>query len=138
MIDGYDYTESLKHDGYGLSQRFWFKPEQSNAYVWTDVYPAQRVTLYEPKNLFTNYRDIYFNLSYKNTEPSILTNFFNIGAFLSSNYIEVDAYLSPVEYNRIKNGSLVHFDSNLHYPVEISGFDPSGNNPATLKLMTKV
>lgn len=137
MIDGYDYTESLKHDGYGLAQRFWMKPEQTNAYVWTDVYPAQRVTVYLPNNLYTNYRDIYFNLSYKDTEPSILTNFFNINAYLSSNYVEVDVYLTPDEYNRIKNGSYVHMDSDIYIPVEISGYDPSGNNATTLKLIKK-
>lgn len=137
MIDGYDYTESLKHDGYGLAQRFWMKPEQTNAYVWTDVYPAQRVTVYLPNNLYTNYRDIYFNLSYKDTEPSILTNFFNINAYLSSNYVEVDVYLSPEEYNRIKNGSYVHFDSDIYIPVEIEGYDSTGYNPTTLKLMKK-
>lgn len=138
MIDGYDYTESLKHDGYGLAQRFWMKPEQSNAYVWTDVYPPQRVTVYLPTNLYTNYRDIYFNLSYKDTEPSILTNFFNINAYLSSNYVEVDVYLTPDEYNRIKNGSYVHMDSDIYIPVEISWYDPSSNNVTTLKLMKKV
>lgn len=137
MIDGYDYTESLKHDGYGLAQRFWMKPEQTNAYVWTDVYPAQRVTVYLPTNLYTNYRDIYFNLSYKDTEPSILTNFFNINAYLSSNYVEVDVYLTPDEYNRIKNGSYVHFDSDIYIPVEIEGYDSTGYNPTTLKLMKK-
>jgi hypothetical protein len=67
-----------------------------------------------------------------------LTNFFNIGAFLSSNYIEVDAYLSPVEYNRIKNGSLIHFDSDLYYPVEINGYDCTGNNATTIKMIKKV
>ena len=138
MIDGYDYTESLKHDGYGLAQRFWMKPEQTNAYVWTDVYPAQRVTVYLPNNLYTNYRDIYFNLSYKDTEDSILTNFFNINAYLASNYVEIEVYLSADEYNRIKSGSLVHFDSDLYYLVEISGYDPTGYNPTTLKLMKKV
>ena len=137
MIDGYDYTESLKHDGYGLAQRFWMKPEQSNAYVWTDVYPPQRVTVYLPNNLYTNYRDIYFNLSYKDTEPSILTNFFNINAYLSSNYVEVDVYLTPEEYNRIKNGSYVHFDSDIYIPVEIEGYDSTSYNPTTLKLMKK-
>lgn len=138
MIDGYDYEESMKHDGYGLSQRFWIKPNATNQWVWTRTYPTEQIWIYLPVNLYTNYRDVYFNLSYKDTENSILTNFFNINAYLASNYVEVDVYLSPDEYNRIKNGSLVHFDSDLYYPVEISGYDPSGYNPTTLKLMKKV
>lgn len=138
MIDGYDYEESMKHDGYSLSQRFWFKPSNSGCYVYTRTYPPEMVMLYEPKNMYTNYRDIYLNLSYKSTENSLLTQFFNINAYLASNYVEIDVYLTADEYNRIRNGSLVHFDEDLYIPVEISGYDPSGNNPATLKLMKKV
>lgn len=138
MIDGYDYEESAKHGGYGLAQRFWFTPRATNSYVWTRNKPNEQIWLYEPQNLYTNYQDVYLNLSYKDTEPSLLNNFFNINAYLASNYVELDVYLSPDEYNRIKSGSLVHFDSDLYYPVEISGYDPSGYNPTTLKLMKKV
>lgn len=138
MIDGYDYEESQKHDGHGLPQRFWFRPRQTNQWIWTRTAPSEQIWLYEPVNVYTNYQDVYLNLSYKNTEPSILTNFFNISAFLASNYVEIEVYLSPDEYNRIKSGSLVHFDSDLYIPVEISGYDPSGYNPTTLKLMKKV
>lgn len=132
MIDGYDYAESMKHDGYGLSQRFWFKPLRTEMYVWTRTYPAEIAYIFAP----VNYSD-GLNLSYKVTEPSLL-KYFNIRAYLSSNYIEVDVYLNPDEYNRIKNGSLVHMDDDLYIPVEVNGYDPSGNNPTTLKLMKKV
>lgn len=138
MIDGYDYGESMKHDGFGLPQRFWFKPSQANAYVWLRTYPTERVQIYTPSNMYTNYRNLYFNLSYKNTEPSILTEFFNINAYLASNYVVVDVYLTPDEYNRIKNGSMIHFESDLYIPVEISGYDPSGAMPTNLKMMKKV
>ena len=142
MIDGYDYVESMKHDGYGQPQRFWFKAAQAswatNQYVWTRTYPPEQVWLYTPSNVFTNYSDLYFNLSYKDTERSLLTEFFNINAYLASNYVELEVYLSADEYNRIKSGSLVHFDSDLYIPVEISGYDPAGINPTTLKIMKKV
>ena len=52
--------------------------------------------------------------------------------------MEVEVYLSADEYNRIKNGSLIHFDSDLYIPIEINGYDPSGNNPTTIKMMKKV
>lgn len=138
MIDGYSYEESMKHDGFGLSQRFWFRPEETTCSVWTDTYPPESVRIYKPSNLYTNYRDIYLNLSYKNTESSLLTEFFNFSAYLSSNYVEVEVYLNPEEYNRIKNGALIHFDSDLYYPVEIQGYDSTGYNPTTLKMMKKV
>ena len=138
MIDGYDYEESMKHDGHGLSQRFWFRPRGTGCYVWTRTYPAEQIWLYETTNTLTNYQNLYFNLSYKDTERSLLTEYFNINAYLASNYVKLDVYLSPEEYNRIKNGALVGFDSDLYLPVEISGYDPSGNNTTELKLMKKV
>jgi hypothetical protein len=57
---------------------------------------------------------------------------------LSSNYVKIDVHLNPDEYNSIKGGALVHFDSDLYYTSEISGYDPSGNNTTTLKLIKKV
>lgn len=138
MIDGYDYTESLKHDGYSLTQRFWWKPRPTSMYVWTRTYPAERVMIYEPINLYTNYRDIYLNLSYKNTENSILTQYFNLAPYLASNYVEIEAYISPDEYNMIKNGAMIRFDKDLYYPVEINGYDPSGYNPTEIKMMKKL
>lgn len=142
MIDGYDYEESMKHDGYGLTQRFWFKPQPVqcisggvyvNTYVWTASYPKERVDLYVPSN---EKNGMY--LSYKATENSLLNNYFHIGAYLSSNFVELEVYLTPDEYTSIKNGAFVRFDSDLYYPVEVGGYDPSGYNPTTLKLMKKV
>ena len=134
MIDGYDYEESMKHDGYGLAQRFWFTPQATSQYVWTRTAPAEQVWIYTPTRLSNN----GLNISYKNTEKSILTEYFNVNAFLASNYVELDVYLSSEEYNRIKNGVLVKFDSDLYYPVELSGYDPSGNDITQLKIMKKV
>ena len=134
MIDGYDYPESMKHDGYGLTQRFWFRPTPSQAYVWTRTYPAEMISVYVPSNTWSN----VCNLSYKTSEKSILTNFFNINAYLASNYVTVDVYISPEEYYQLKNGAMVRFDKDLYDVVEISGFDPSGYNETTLKLMKRV
>lgn len=137
MIDGYDYEESEKHDGYGLAQRFWVRPESTNCFVWTETYPKEKVWLYEPRNYWTNYRDPSFNLSYKDTEKSLLTEYFNIKAYLASNYVTIEVYLTSEEYNRLKNGALVHFDSDLYEVVSIEGFDATGGEPTTLKLMKK-
>ena len=141
MIDGYSYEESMKHDGKGLAQRFWYKPLQatysngnatSSMTVKTNTYPQETVTLFYPTNEYNG-----LNLSYKNTERSLLTEYFDITAHLSSNYVEIEVYLSPDEYNRLKNGAYAHFDSDLYKIVEIEGYDVSGYNPTTLKMMKK-
>lgn len=137
MLDGYDYSDSLQHDGYGLSQRFWFKPKQTTCNVWLDVYPQESVTIYQPSNLYTNYRDIYFNLSYKTTENSLL-DYFSICKNIDSNYVEIEAYLTNEEYTLLKSGARVVFDSDVYYVSNIEGHDPSQANPTKLKLIKKV
>jgi hypothetical protein len=133
MFDGYDYTESMKHDGYGLTQRFWFKPEVTELSVWTNTYPAEEMFISTPKNVLEG-----LNLSYKDTENSLLQRYFNPQAYLSSNIIDFEAYLSSDEYNLIKNGAVVHIDKDVYIPLEISGYSPTGDDPTELKLMKRV
>lgn len=141
MVDGYDYADSEAHDGYGLTQRFWFTPSMQPyvdpqmhslpAFVWTDTYPQEQVYIYTPTNSYNG-----INLSYKNSEVSLL-DYFNIRAELASNYVTVNVYLTADEYNLLKNGGKVRFDDDIYDVVEIQGYDPSGNNTTELKLMKK-
>ena len=133
MFDGYDYTESMAHDGYSLTQRFWFKPEVTDLSVWTNTYPPEELFISKPKNVLEG-----LNLSYKDTENSLLQRYFNPQAYLSSNIINFEAYLSSDEYNLIKNGAVVHVDKDVYIPLEISGYSPTGDDPTELKLMKRV
>ena len=131
MIDGYDYSESLKHDGYGLPQRFWFRPNiVSGATVSTRTYPSETVNIYTTSNQYNT-----LNLSYKIDENSILKKYFNIEANLASNYVTVDVYLNPEEYNRLKDGAYVRFDKDLYKVVEIQGYNPTCYSTTELKMM---
>lgn len=133
MVSGYDYEESRKHDGYGLAQRFWFKPQKLEGITLPLKGRDESMNVYIPKNTQGN-----FNLSYRNTEESILSKFFNVSSYLASNYVEVEVYLTPEEYNRLKNGALVRFNSDNHYVAQISGYDASGKNPTKLLMYKKV
>lgn len=133
MFDGYDYTESMAHDGYSLTPRFWFKPEATELSIWTRTYPAEELFIFTPKNALEG-----LNLSYKTDENSLLQRYFNPQAYLSSNIIDFEAYLSSDEYNLIKNGAYVHVDKDVYIPLEISGYDCGGDNPTELKLMKRV
>lgn len=150
MIDGLDYGEAESHRGYGLPQRFWFRqttpvqtmvnsqykplwiPIQDDCYESEGRIIPRKVRMYLP----TNQKD-GFNLSYKDTETSLVTEYFNIHPMLDSNYVKVETFLNPEEYIQIKGGALVHFDSDLYYTSEISGYDPSGYNTTQLKLIKK-
>ena len=132
MIDGYDDEECMKHDGYSLSQRFWFRPQSTDAFVWLDSKPSERVEIYLP----TNERD-GVNLSYKATENSLL-KYFNTTPYLASNYVTIEAYINSEEYNDLKNGAMVHFDSDLYKVSEIEGFDPICKNTTKITMIKKV
>ena len=132
MADGYGYDEAMKHDGYSLSQRFWFRQQPS-----TDgVYLHDNLHEFVKFSIPTNHLDD-FNLSYKDSEKSILTEYFTCNPMLDSNYVNVDVYMSPSEYKDIKNGSFVHFDSDLYVVSEMEGYDPSGIDKVSLKLIKK-
>jgi len=137
MAEGYGYDEAMKHDGYSMTQRFWYRDQVSQEYVWLSSQLAnghrESVELVYPVNQWNG-----FNLSYKDTEKSIVTEYFNIHPMLSSNYVTVEVYLTPEEYKAIKGGALIHFDSDLYYVSEINGYDPQGGNRTKLKLIKKV
>lgn len=141
MADGYGYEEAMKHDGYGLTQRFWFRQTPSTDWVKLSSYkkplvgqdPYEKIYLSYPINVFNG-----VNLSYKDTEKSLLTEYFNFVPLLSSNFVKVELYLTPTEYQQIKCGAKVKFCTDIYWVSEISGFDPSGNNKTTLKLIKQV
>jgi hypothetical protein len=139
MAEGYGYEEAMKHDGYSLAQRFWYKDYYQGSYVILSSVLSNGQHETVPLLYTTNYqRGTKFNLSYKDNEKSIVTEYFNIHPMLSSNYVTVEVYLTPQEYQNIKDGAMVKFDSDLYYVSEISGYDCSGHNTTKLKLIKKI
>ena len=133
MADGYGYDEAMKNDGYSLTQRFWYRQAPSTNTVNLSSYNYETVYLTYPTNIYQT-----VNLSYKDSEKSLLTEYFNFVPMLSSNYVDIDVYLSPLEYKMIKMGAKVKYCSDTYYVSEIEGYDPSGNNLTTLKLIKAV
>ena len=133
MAEGYGYDEAMKHDGYSMTQRFWYRDQVSQEYVWLSDHMHEKVYLTYPMNSWNR-----FNLSYKDTEMSIVTEYFNISPMLSSNYVKIDVHITPDEYKEIKGGALVHYDSDLYYCGQINGYDPQGGNTTELKLIKKI
>ena len=137
MAEGYGYDEAMKHDGYSFTQRFWYRQQPSQETVWLSSILSDGS--HESINLtYTSNSWLDFNLSYKNTEKSLVTEYFNVNPLLSSNYIKFGTYLTPQEFMDLKNGALCKVDSDLYYVSEIQNYDPSGFNQTTLKLIKKV
>lgn len=128
MIEGYDYEESMKHDGKSLSQRWWYRDTigQHQLKLWND-------TIYNV-TIPTNRKDGNV-LNYKNESGSLLKKYFNIFSKVYSNKVYVNVYITPQEYIKLKNGSMVKFDEDLYIVSEIEGYDPSGNNTTKLTLL---
>lgn len=144
FIDGADYEEMMQKDGRSLKQRLWFKgdlldeyiPSQNGATAENSILATgddfkewMRVCL--PTNLY-NGQDV---LKFTNEEGSILRRYFNVNQDTDSNYTTIEAYLTPQEYIRIKNGAMVRFDNDRYQICSITGYDPSGGNKTKLKLM---
>lgn len=142
MIDEINDRDAMVHRGYNLSQRFWFRTFSPLSYEYQGIsrpLSAQviddsynRVMFYAPINTLNG-----FNLSYKDTERSLVTDYFDIYPMLASNYVTIETFLTPQEHIQIKGGALVKFNSDLHYTSEISAYDPSGRNLTKLKLIKK-
>lgn len=130
MADGFNYEDAMKHDGYSLTQRFWFRGTPTTNSVFLDDALQEEVYITTPVD---NYDRIY--LDYKNEHMSILTEYFNVYPRLSSNYITISPYIKVQEYKDIVSGTKVIYNDDVHIVCEVSGFDPSGNNPTELKLM---
>lgn len=132
MIDYSKYEEAMQHDGRSLSQRMWFRgPQLFNS---VDLWDGSRMYITLPKPILYD----KYTLKYTEDDDTLLTRFFNIYAHTTSNYINVNVYLTAQEYLHLKNGGYVKIDTDLYIPVEINGYDPLNNNETELKLMKLV
>lgn len=131
MIDGYNYEESMKVDGRGLKQRWWFRQTPTTNSVFTT--DGEEIFLTIPTNTMNG-----LDLSYKNEDGTLLTRFFNIIQYSNSNYITVEAYLNVNEYLMLKNGARLKYDDDIYIVCELSGYDPTGGNATKIKAMKKV
>ena len=132
MIENYKYEESMKVDGKGLPQRWWFRQP-----VNMDVQFETVNNAFVNPSIPINTKD-GFTLNYKNDDNTLLTRYFNITAYTSSDMIEFECYLTPQEYILLKKGAPIQINSDIYYTCSITGYDPSGNNRTKIKAMKKV
>lgn len=77
-------------------------------------------------------------LNYKNQQFSILQNYFTLLVDNSSHYTELQAYLTAEQYHAFNGSMLARFNGDIYYVAEISGYDPTGRNKTTIKLIRKI
>ena len=123
--------EAMKKDGLGLKQRLWFRDQttQETFMLWN----GEEVVISLPTDTYWDYI-----LNYKKQIGSMVDKYFNIIPMTDSNYAIVDVYLTPFEYVELKNGAMARIDNDLYVVSEIQGYDCTGNNATTLKLIKVV
>ena len=124
-----------------MTQRMWFR----NAPTTEEKYKIPVNDTYDKTDdwyqitTISNYKmydtDIVY-LNYNNGVNTLLGRYFNIDVDSSSDEVEIEVYLNPIEYKLISQGASVHFDDNIYKVLEVQGYDPLGNNPTKLKLLS--
>lgn len=138
MIDGYRDADMMKNDGYNLKRRYWFPKglNSSGAYIYLNGDKSKKVYLMETTSLYDG-----CSLSYKLTDgvadETLLTRYFNVFYDGDTNYIKFEVYLTTDEYVDIKNGSNIRVDDDIYIPIELKGYDCSGNNPTEITAIKK-
>lgn len=132
-IEGFKYEEMSQYDGRGLTQRMWFRGSQCGVELLTNGSDKVDITTCTNYKMFGN-NVVYLN--YKNGVNTLLGKYFNIDVNSASDQVDVEVYLTPMEYKLISMGSSVHFDDNIYKVIEINGYDPSGENPTKLSLIS--
>lgn len=138
-IEGLDYEGYSKYDGRGLTQRMWFRGTQSDIEIPVNGKYNETDDWYKITSI-SNYKQYGNNvvyLNYNNGVNTLLGKYFNIDINSASDEVEVEVYLTPMEYKLISQGASVHFDDDIYIVNEVNGYDPTGTNPTKLILMKK-
>lgn len=77
-------------------------------------------------------------LNYKNKPKTILRNYFTLLINAGSHYTEIEAYLTPEQYNRFDGSYMARFNGDLYLVAEVGAYDPEGRNKTTLKLIRAI
>lgn len=145
FVPGLKYEEYVKNDGRSLKQRMWFRQRPTTLRVpvngkYDEVDDDSWVYLTIPTNKMI-LNNVTYDLTYKqnitntnNKKQTLLTNYFNISYDTSSNIVNVECYLTPIEYQSLQKGTSVKLDSDLYTILEIQ-FDVSGNSLSKMRLM---
>lgn len=132
MIEGLKDAEYMKEDGLSYNRRYWFPSTLTDTELILCNNPDRKVKV----KLVSNSID-GCELAYREEGETLLSKFFNIFYDTDSNYIKFEVYLTSEEYIQIKNGANIIVDDDVYIPIELNGYDCSGNNTTVITAMKK-
>lgn len=77
-------------------------------------------------------------LNYKNQLYTILQNYFTLLINGESDYTNIDALLTAIQYTQLDGSRFVRFNGDLYYSAELAAYDPQGVNQTSIKLIRKI
>lgn len=131
FAEGANYEEAMKDDSWSEKQRCWFRGSSTGKQVKIQN-EDEWATIYVPEGVYDGLEN-----SYHSSGDTMLTRYFNLINDATLDKLEVEVALTPMEYQMVSNGAYVKFDQNIYQCCEVSGYDPSGEEPATLTLVRK-
>lgn len=132
MIEGLKDAEYMKEDGLSYNRRYWFPSTLTDTELILCNNPDRKVKVKLVSNSIEG-----CELAYREEGETLLSNFFNIFYSTDSNYIKFEVYLTSEEYLQIKNGANILIDDDVYIPIELNGYDCSGNNTTVITAMKK-
>lgn len=142
-IENYRYDEMAANDGRSMNQRMWFRTQPLTYRLPTDIADYKEATdddwyyITIPTDKMT-IDGTEYELSYKDKEGTLLSRYFNINYDGSTNEVEADVYINPMEYKTLSNGGNVIFDSDSYSVNRIRySLDRQSTTKLTLMKMTR-
>lgn len=77
-------------------------------------------------------------LNYKNKPKTILRNYFTLFINGGSHYTEIEAYLTPAQYEKFDGSYMARFNGDLYFVAELGAYDPDGRNKTNIKLIRAI
>ncbi len=128
------YPDAMNKKYTGQAYRFWYYDGLLNALGATFAFNNAALSVAK----VSGEMPALSILNYKNRQYTILYNYFTLLINGASHYTEVDAYLTPLQYQQLDGSMLAMFNGDLYYVAELSGYDPNGRNKTTIKLIRKI
>lgn len=130
-----EYHKAMEKKYTDLGIRFWyFDGKLTDAGA---VFPFGNDNFIQPARV-SNVLPERLTLDYSNERRTILTSYFNTLVNAEAHYTEVTAYVSAEQYERLNSSIYARYNGDIYLIAELSGYDPTGRNKTTIKLIKKI
>lgn len=132
--DTMTYPDAMTKRYTSLAARFWYFDGLLNALGADFQFNNTPLAIAKVSNIIEG----LVTLNYKNQINTILNIYFTVLVNSSSDYTEIEGYLTPEQYEKLDGSIMAMFNGDQYYVAELSGYDPLGKNKTKIKLIRKI